>query len=292
MVWTDAQKLQEIQKNLFTEASVTRITAHGKDGFIIVSTARGCIAPEKDDGKYDFESWQSLLPEFVDYCAENGLPMIEGKDKDFWKSLDTTEIGIRVNASNYSLDPESVKRYLEERNKACDTELYSYLKSRANVFSFIPTYGGYQGQTGELSDIEPSFIIFNNLNPAKDKFSGGWQELLARGLRMCEYYKQDAIYVQAPGKHPVYMDKDGKKLDWFEFGGMTYNRRGAYYTSSKRKLDGPKTFTALNLKEMMAFRNRSPKGLLDAMRQATTGELWRGLEDPESLEALPTVKIK
>ena len=91
----------------------------------------------------------------------------------------------------------------------------------------------------------------------------------------------------------TYVDKDGKKLDWFEFGGWTYNRRGNYYTSSKRKMKGPKTFTAMNLAEHMAFRGHQPKGLLDAMRMSTTGELWRGMEKTsESLESLPTVYIK
>lgn len=286
MTWADEQKIKQFEKNKFTEASVTRITSHGKDGFIIVSTSRSIIAPQNEDGTYDFNSWQSLFKEFLNYCEKHNLPVCKDREVSF--KQDRGAIQAEINENRLELDPDSVEAYLKERNKECDTELYKYLQGAKNPYSFLATYGGYAGQTGELSDVEPSFIIFNNPNLSKDRFAGGWQELLARGLKYCEVYKQDAIYVQAPGRPPVYMDKDGKKLDWFDFGGWTYNRKGNYYTSNKRKMKGPKTFTAMNLAEHMAFRGHQPKGLIDAMRMSTTGELWRG---PESLEDKPTVYI-
>ena len=148
MTWADEQKIKQFEKNRFTEASVTRITNHGKDGFIIVSTTRSIIAPQNEDGTYDFDSWQSLFKEFLNYCEKHNLPVC--RDRDISLKQDRGAIQAEINENRLELDPNSVEAYLKERNKECDTELYKYLQGAKNPYSFLATYGGYAGQTGEL----------------------------------------------------------------------------------------------------------------------------------------------
>lgn len=277
MTWSESSYINKCESRKITEASLMRIMGHGERGMVAVSVARSVVVPLKEDGTYDFESWQSLFPEFFRFCLENSLPLIEEKDMSF-SSLSVSEAEERISSSGYTLNEKSCNDFLKKRNKDCDTELYKSLQSDKNPYSFTPTFGGYRGNSGEISRLEPSFIIYNDVKN-KDDFAGSWEDLLNRALRICKKYKQDCIYVQAPGRNPEYLDKDGNKQDWFNFKGYGFNVLGSYYTSSKRKIRNPKTFTAFtessqNAEEFLSYRNEKPKSVIDIIKLSKTGEYW------------------
>ena len=293
--WKNEKSRGDILNHRLTEAGINRIMKHAnEEGMVIISTARSIVVPFNDDNGYDFDSWQSLFPDYVKFCHDKGLPICEERMSD---NTDLKTIEDTIIDKGYSLNEESSRKFLEQRNKECDKDLYSYLRSRDNPYNFTATYGGFKGQNGEISDYEPSFIIYNNLNRSKtDRFGNeGWEDLYKRALLMCKEYKQDAVYVQAPGKNPIYVDKDGNKVNTSEGPDFSFNSNDAFFTTTKRKKSSvgkvdnpsrrgvdPHTFTAdigfEELAEHMSIRSKMPGGFWEKMKTHILGEVW----NPES----------
>lgn len=290
--WRELRRLSNIKKNRLTESGINRIMRHAQEeGIVIISTSRSVVVPLTDEDKYDFSSWQSLFSDYVNFCQKKNLEICEERIP---MNLDLKEMEEFITANWYNINKESEDKFLEERNRECDKELYSYLKSNKNPYNFTATYGGYKGENGEIGEYEPSFIIYNNVNKSKgDRFyNPGWNDLYERALSMCEEYKQDAIYVQAPGKNPIYVDKDGNKINTSEGPNFTFNADDAFFTTTKRKRSSvgkrdndpskrgvnPHTFTAdisfEELSESISIRSKDPGSLFNKMMVKSTGEIW------------------
>lgn len=295
--WKRTNRLRDISLFKITEKGLNRIMKHAlEEGIVIISTARSVVVPRgEDESSYDFGSWQSLFEDYVDFCDRRGLPICE---EDVPRNLDVKSLEHEINSKGYLLNRDSEEKFLEERNDKCDRELYSYLKGPSNPYNFTATYGGYQGPTGEIGDYEPSFIIYNNVNKSKrDNFSSyGWEDLYKRALAMCQRYKQDSVYVQAPGKDPVYVDMGGNKVNTSESSNFTFNQKDSFFTTTKRKKSSvgkkdedpskrgvdPHTFTAdigfEEISESLSLRPRTPSGFSGRVKSKSLGEIW----DPEN----------
>lgn len=289
--WRNEKIKTEVLNNKLTEASINRIMKHAsEEGIVIISTARSVVVPSDEDGNYDFNSWQSLFDDYVKFCYNEHLDICE---QNITGSMDINSIIDIIKEKGYTLNKKSSEKYLNQRNKYCDKDLYTYLKSKANPYNFTATYGGFMGLNGEIADYEPSFIIYNNLNKSKtSKFGNyGWGDLYKKALSMCKEYKQDAVYVQAPGESPIYVDKDGNKVNSTESLDFSFNSNDSFFTTTKRKKStigkvdnnaskrgvNPHTFTAdisfEEIAESMSIRPKTPNSNLDALRIRNLGEI-------------------
>ena len=110
---------------------------------------------------------------------------------------------IIVSATRNDVDPE-----INDKNTQ---ELINLLKSSG--YSYLPTYGGYHNvKTGEDSDYEPSFVIFNH-NSNDDYKYGNFEDLENFGKFITAKYEQDCFLCKRPDMPPVYLDKDGHKIN-------------------------------------------------------------------------------
>lgn len=121
----------------------------------------------------------------------------------------------------------------KEKNDENTRELISDLKKSG--YSYLPTYGGYRGTDGVEDDYEPSFVVFNyDVNGQ----SGDFNALRLFALQLCAKYNQDSVLVKAPGEAPVYLDKDGNKVNSKESNQTWKNDpKQEYFTSFKSKDD-------------------------------------------------------
>lgn len=160
-----------------------------------------------------------LLPEYAEYLKKNNL-----KDSE-----------------------EVQEKWLDARNKAADKSLHDELVS--GDYSFTPVFGGYHGGDGVIDEFEPSFIVYNY---SKKGEPGDFSNLLELAKKWCAEYKQAAVYVQAPGQAPVYIDKDGNQVNRSSTKDTKYNRDNeAFYTTTKRDKTDPQRFTASVIYESM-----------------------------------------
>lgn len=121
----------------------------------------------------------------------------------------------------------------KEKNDENTRRLISDLKKSG--YSYLPTYGGYRGTDGVEDDYEPSFVVFNyDVNGQ----SGDFNALRLFALQLCAKYNQDSVLVKAPGEPPVYLDKDGNKVNSKESNRTWKNDpKQEYFTSFKSKDD-------------------------------------------------------
>lgn len=296
--WLEENTLEEGQiRRLFgprfKESSINRVIYHGRDGFIIISTIRSKIVPINKDKTYNYDSWQSLFDEYVDYCKGNNLPIFQNNV--------SKEKGTK---GGYNFDELSEKEFLKQQNERCDQEFWKYLNSKENAYNFTPSWIGYISKDKqEASTKEPSFIVYNSINKYKKK-PGSWEDLKAKALEWCERYKQDCVYIQSPNEAPVYVNKDGEVVSLMSSLDFGFNRDNSYYTSVGRKLkhssknipkeelmqdkpDIPHTFTAdielpesRQLLSTMRIRAHEPAYLIEMMKWSQLGEIWH-LEDLE-----------
>ena len=136
--------------------------------------------------------------------------------------------------------------------------------------SFTPVYGGYQGKEVGDSSFEPSFVVYNHKRSSE---TGDWEELKQFALDMCGKYKQESVYVQAPGEAPVYLDQDGNQISTSSSKDFKFNRDDEqYFTTSKMKKTHPQRFTAdINFNEM--YIPLKPASLSERMRRDKQGEV-------------------
>ena len=100
-------------------------------------------------------------------------------------------------------------------------------------YSYLPVYGGYRGTDGVEDDYEPSFVVFNyDVNGHVKNFS----ELQTFAIELCGKYDQDSVLIKAPGKAPIYLDRNGNKANERESNKVLKNDpKQAYFTSMKSK---------------------------------------------------------
>ena len=281
--WNELRRFLGLKRNKLTDLSIDRIMRHAQEeGIIIISTCRNVVVPLTDEDNYDFDSWQSLFNDYVNFCQRKNLNICEERIPT---NLDLKEMESLISKKWYIINKESEKKFLEERNKECDNDIYSYLRSIKNPYNFTAIYGGYLEENGNIGENEPSFIVFNNINISKDDrfYNPGWNDLYERALNMCKEYKQDAVYIQAPGKNPVFVDKDGNRINTLK-GYEFLNVEDSFFSYNnkinpflKERLNIHSLDNELSFKELgksMSTRSRDPGSIFNKMLAKSTGEIW------------------
>lgn len=119
----------------------------------------------------------------------------------------------------------------KERNDVKTRELINDLK--ISGYRYLPTYGGYRSQNGIEDDYEPSFIVFNYTTDGK---SHNFNELYKFALQLCDKYEQDSVLIKSPDNNPIWVDKDGNKVNTRESDNFFKNdAKQEYFTSLKDK---------------------------------------------------------
>lgn len=118
-----------------------------------------------------------------------------------------------------------------EQNEINTRNLIGDLKRSG--FSYLPVYGGYRGTDGVEDDYEPSFVVFNyDINGNATDFNN----LMAFAVEMCGKYNQDSVLIKAPNKNPIYVNRNGEKVNSTESGQVWKNDpKQAFFTSLKDK---------------------------------------------------------
>ena len=106
------------------ELKLNRLSKHGENGYIVVSTNRSDIHSSNKEN--------DLTDEYINFLKT--------------KNIEDTE--------------EIRQKWLSQRNKICDKELDKKLRSEL-PYSFSPVFGGYHGTDNVSDSFEPSYIIFN-----------------------------------------------------------------------------------------------------------------------------------
>ena len=89
---------------------------------------------------------------------------------------------------------------------------------------------------------------------------------------MCLKYSQESVYVQAPGKPPVYLDYNGNQINSNSSNNFKFNRGNeTYFTTTKRDREGGQRFTADIVFESMYIQLR-PGDLNENRRRRESGE--------------------
>lgn len=220
-----------------SESSLNQMMDHGKTGMIIISSQVSQI--EREDPKLDLTA-------------------------KFEKSLESVG-GVQSIDSDAMYD--EMQNWLTRRNRAADKQLRKDIQEAG--FSFTPVFGGYKmKETGEESH-EPSYVVYcyNRKGQQLD-----FQDLLKFGLKMCLKYSQESIYVQAPGKPPVYLDYNGNQINTSSSDKFKFNRdQEEYFTTTSRDKSHPQRFTADIVFENMYIPLR-PGDYNERMRRDLQGE--------------------
>lgn len=192
------------------EAGILRILSHGKTGFVILSANRSVIAP--DDGNPDTD----LTPKYQEFLMKTGA-VDDRRTKADW---------------------------LRRRNKEADQELKRDIQ--ATGYSYTPVFGGYHGSDSVVDSFEPTYIVYNKDRKGN---TGNFKDLFNFAIAMCGKYKQDSVYVQAPGQSPNYYNCHGVKVNTttsMDFAIDDSDRE--YFTTNKRQKRGnPSRFTNTGL---------------------------------------------
>ena len=220
-----------------SETSLNRMMEHGKTGMIIISSQVSSI--ERNDPELD------LTSEF-----EKSL-----KEKGGIGSIDSDALY------------DEMENWLRRRNAYADRELKKDILNAG--FSYTPVFGGYKmKETGEETH-EPSYVVYcydRNGQPRD------FQELKDFALKMCRKYKQESVYVQAPGEPPVYLDADGNQLSSTSTNNFKFNRDDeTYFTTKSRDKSHPQRFTADIQFESMYIQLR-PGDYNERLRRDKSGE--------------------
>lgn len=154
----------------------------------------------------------SLIPEYADFLKEN----------------------------NIQDSPELAAQWLKKRNKKADEALRNELVN--SKYSFSSVFGGYHGTDSVVDEFEPSYVVYNYTKTGE---SGAMEDLFKFALDLCGKYKQDSVYVQAPGESPNYYNAHGVKVNTSSTKNFKLNRDGEeFYTTAKRDKNNPQRFTA------------------------------------------------
>ena len=232
--------VNESQKNVMplSESSLNKMMDHGKTGMVIISSQVSQI--DRTDPNL------SLRPAF------------ERDMKKKWGGMETID-------SDALYDEEQA--WLRKRNAAAEKELHQDIQKAG--FSYTPVYGGYRmKETGEESH-EPSYVVYaytRSGEPVDFKY------LEKFALGMCKKYKQESVYVQAPGDPPQYLDYNGNQVNSSSSDNFKYNREDQeFFTTTKRDKAGKQRFTADIVFENMYIQLR-PGDYNERMRRWSSGE--------------------
>lgn len=193
------------------EVSTLRILSHGKTGFVVLSANRSVITPENRNPDTD------LTPDYMDYLKKTGLP-------------NDTKIG---------------KDWLSRRNNKADEELKKDIQRSG--YSYTPVYGGYHGGDDVVDSFEPTFVVYNQDRKGN---VGDFAKLFDFAISMCGKYKQDSVYIQAPGQAPNYYNCHGAKVNKrtsMDFA-IDDNDQEFFTTNKRKKRGNPSRFTNTGLK--------------------------------------------
>lgn len=219
------------------ELKLNRLSKHGENGYIVVSTNRSDI--HSSNKKND------LTDEYINFLKT--------------KNIEDTE--------------EIRQKWLSQRNKICDKELDKRLRSEL-PYSFSSVFGGYHGTDNVSDSFEPSYIIFNYNKKGKpyESFDG----LYKLALEICAEYKQDSVYVCKPNEAPIYVDRHGNQVNSTSSNDFKYNRDDEmFYTTTKRDKTNPQRFTADIQFENM-FHKAGPSCYADRVKRGSQGEFFIG----------------
>jgi hypothetical protein len=220
-----------------SEASLNQMMEHGKTGMVIISSQVSSI--ERDDPELD------LTAEFEKSMEKKG--------------------GIQSIDSDALYD--EMQDWLRRRNAFADRQLRKDIHDAG--FSYTPVFGGYKMQeTGEECH-EPSYVVYCY---DKDGQPRDFQELKDFALRMCGKYKQESVYIQAPGEPPVYLDRHGDQMNSSSSNNFKFNRDNeTYFTTTGRDKSSPQRFTADIVFENLYIPIR-PGDYNERMRRDKSGE--------------------
>lgn len=141
----------------------------------------------------------------------------------------------------------------QEENDKQTKELINDLKQSG--YSYLPTYGGYRGTDGIEDDYEPSFVVFNYDSKGNPK---DFEELKKFALYLCGKYNQDSVLIKAPEEAPVYLNKDGKKVNSDETKQYWKNDPSKqFFTSFKSKDDVDNEIKAKLLGKYKSYCNHN-----------------------------------
>ena len=231
--------VNEQERNVMplSESSLNRMMDHGKSGMIIISASRSEI--DSSDPEL------SLRDEFDKYVKSIGG----------YESIDSDAL----------YDEE--KDWLKKRNAKKDKELRKDIHDAG--LSYTPVFGGYKGRDGVTDEYEPSYVVYS-YNRKGELVKFDYLEAFAVG--MCDKYKQDSVYVQAPGEPPVYLDRNGNQVNVSSTDNFKFNRDNEqYFTTTGRDRSHPQRFTADIVFESLYIPLR-PADYNERMRRDKSGE--------------------
>lgn len=106
---------------------------------------------------------------------------------------------------------------------------------RRSPFTFLPGYGGYHDRSGdEQASFEASFNVFNYDKNGKPL---NWEDLYNFAIELCGKYDQYSVLVKAPGKDPIYVDRNGEKANDRESGEVFKNDPNQIFFTSLKSPD-------------------------------------------------------
>lgn len=224
-----------------SESSLNQMMEHGKTGMIIISASRSEIDSDNPD-----LSLRSSFEHSVNHKFPGGL-----------QSLDAEEL--------YDVQRE----WLRKRNAISDATLKNEIKAAG--YSYTPVYGGYHGnELGPTTDTyEPSYVVYSYDREGQLR---DFEQLKEFGILMCRKFKQESVYVQAPGEPPVYLDGNGDQISSNSSDSFKFNRdQEQFYTTTKRDKSSPQRFTAdIRFNEM--YIPLRPADYNERLRRLTEGE--------------------
>ena len=233
------RKVVEQEHNVMplSESSLNQMMEHGKTGMVIISSQVSSI--KRDDPELDLTA-------------------------DFEKSLEKKG-GVESIDSDAMYD--EMQDWLRRRNAFADRQLKKDIHDAG--FSYTPVFGGYKMQeTGEESH-EPSYVVYcyDRNGQLRD-----FQELKDFALKMCAKYKQESVYVQAPGEPPVYLDRNGNQMNSSSTDNFKFNRDNeTFFTTTARDKSNPQRFTADIVFESLYIPLR-PGDYNERLRRIKSGE--------------------
>ena len=177
-----------------------------------------------------------------------------------------------LKANNLQPNKKNEKMFLKNYNMLKEKELLNDIRSKGYTYSMV--YGGYHG-TDDVTDVyEPSFVIYNH---KKSGDVSDWKELFEFAIEMCGKYRQDSVYVQAPGEAPNYYDANGSTINTSSSKNFKFNRENEkYYTTTKRDKRNPQRFTADIVFEGKYYKPALNHEYVDRMRRNQYGEIFIG----------------
>lgn len=238
-VKTGTREVVEKEHNVMplSEASLNQMMEHGKTGMVIISSQVSSI--ERDDPELDLTA-------------------------EFEKSLEKKG-GIQSIDSDALYD--EMQEWLRRRNAFADKQLKKDIHDAG--FSYTPVFGGYRMQETGEENHEPSYVVYCYDRKGQPC---DFQQLKDFALKMCAKYKQESVYVQAPGEPPVYLDKDGNQINSSSSNNFKFNRSDeTFFTTTSRDKNSGQRFTGDIVFESLYIPLR-PGDYNERLRRNISGE--------------------